>query len=384
MRQWQWYSLLLCIGLSAIKFLLLSQSEGSERTAMPSRRVLITGTTGYLGSHLLEHLISQQRSTAEIALDIFHFGDNPNRGPLPRNSLVATFQGHRVDITDEKAVAETIAQFQPEVIVHCAALSNTNRCEQDPDLCRKVNVQGTVNLAQAAASLPHQAKMVVISTDWVYDGSQPMSHESSPLATGFGVYGKSKLAAEQRLAALLPDNHLVLRSALIYGPPSPWQLHLRSSIGWLVQAFYENGKAHVFKDEYRTPVSVYSLAVAIQAAIELPMDRTWRHVFVSRDDSVKDAAVMAVNVGGADRVSRFGMAQQLFAVLTAMSGHEPATALQPVLLADKGLSDKRPADVSMRTERMQRWLGVPATTLEAELQAFADQLTAERGGHGWV
>ena len=222
------------------------------------------------------------------------------------------------------------------------------------------------------------ARMVLLSTDWVYPGNTEMASERDP-APGFAAYGRSKAAAEVEVQRHLPDNHLVLRSALIFGPPSPWQPQLRSCLGWLVEAFVHQTAITVFEDEYRTPVSVHALCAAIVAVLDLPLATTWRQTLAARDSTVTGTTPLVVNVGGHDRLSRLGMAQGLFAILRKASG-VPAeeTNVHATSLKAKGLGTQRPADVSLRTERLQLWLHQTARSYRDELAGMAAQLMVSR------
>jgi dTDP-4-dehydrorhamnose reductase len=117
------------------------------------------------------------------------------------------------DVT-EKATAEVIAGFEPDLVIHAAAMTNVDGCEKDPDKAYKVNALGTHNVALACQQCG--AVMLYVSTDYVFDGTSDEPYleydEPHPLC----VYGKSKLAGEESVRDLLSKFYIV-RTAWLYG-----------------------------------------------------------------------------------------------------------------------------------------------------------------------
>lgn len=97
--------------------------------------------------------------------------------------------------------------------------------------------------------------LIHVSTDWVYDGNLALSTESSGEQEGFGAYGKSKRAGEKHIESTPGLSYTILRSALIYGPPSPYSSK-HSFIQFMLTAMSNNELLELFSDEYRTPVYV--------------------------------------------------------------------------------------------------------------------------------
>ena len=104
-------------------------------------KYLITGVSGQLGYDVKRELLSRGIAEADIA--------------TPRTA--------EMDITDKQAVEKYVENFRPDVIIHCAAYTNVDEAEGDPETCRKVNVEGTKYLVQAAKQV--NAKIIYISTD---------------------------------------------------------------------------------------------------------------------------------------------------------------------------------------------------------------------------
>ena len=152
---------------------------------MRAERVVVTGGGGLLGG-----------AVAKL------YGDR-----------AVAFDHASLDIADADAVHAAIEQAQPDLIVHCAAMTNVDACEDDPDAAFRINAEGSHNVASAASHVG--AVVVAVSTDYVFDGSQGPYDEGSE-TDPIQVYGESKLAGEHAVREAT-DRHFIVRSAWIYG-----------------------------------------------------------------------------------------------------------------------------------------------------------------------
>lgn len=165
-------------------------------------KVLVTGVAGQLGHDVVKELVS--RGVETVGSDIF-----------PACETEADYIS--LDITDEDAVQQTIRECGPDAIIHCAAWTAVDAAEEEENRQKvyAINVQGTRNLAKAARAM--DAKMVYISTDYVFDGQgtkawEPDCREYAPL----NVYGQTKLEGELAVSALL-DKYFIVRIAWVFG-----------------------------------------------------------------------------------------------------------------------------------------------------------------------
>lgn len=158
-------------------------------------RVLISGASGFLGANVLARLHPSHRTMGLC-------------WTRSREQLVG------VDIGDHDALAEVFRHFQPDWVVHTAAISNPDTCETDPRLAFRTNVIGTRNIAQLSAA--HGATLVHISTDYVFDGASP-PHGTTAIPKPVNYYGVTKLVAEEA-ARLVGNGRLaVIRIPVLYG-----------------------------------------------------------------------------------------------------------------------------------------------------------------------
>lgn len=150
--------------------------------------ILVTGVNGQLGHDVVLEL--EKRSIACKGVDVEDF-----------------------DITDAKQTEDYIRLFQPTAVIHCAAFTNVNGAEENEDICRKVNVDGTKNIAEACKYL--KSKLIYVSTDYVFDGKGETPHNVDDPTEPLNVYGKTKLEGEQ--AAKINPKTFIVRTSWVYG-----------------------------------------------------------------------------------------------------------------------------------------------------------------------
>ncbi|WP_339133090.1 MAG: dTDP-4-dehydrorhamnose reductase [Candidatus Electrothrix sp. GW3-4] len=122
----------------------------------------------------------------------------------------------QLDITRPEQVQREVQTLRPDVVVNCAAYTAVDKCESEQEVCWAVNAQGAAHLAEACAT--EGARLIHISTDYVFAGNKPISEpyrEQDPVVP-LSAYGKSKLAGEQAIADRM-DDFLILRTSWLYG-----------------------------------------------------------------------------------------------------------------------------------------------------------------------
>lgn len=128
---------------------------------------------------------------------------------------VTGFGSAQADIRSPDQVDKIVSESNPHWIVLSAAYTDVDGCEINPTLAAAVNTQGAVNVAKAAAN--SRAKLLFVSTDYVFDGKNHTPYEANDPRRPINAYGKSKADAEQKILALLPDACIV-RTSWLFGP----------------------------------------------------------------------------------------------------------------------------------------------------------------------
>lgn len=210
-------------------------------------KVFVTGVGGQLGHDVINELTS--RGYEAIGSDVV--------------DMVASGVPYvALDITDAKAVEHVITEIRPDAVVHCAAWTAVDAAE-DADKQEKVkaiNVDGTQNIANAAKMV--DAKMVYISTDYVFDGQgtapwEPDCKEYAPL----NVYGQTKLGGELAVSSTL-EKYFIVRIAWVFG------LNGGNFIRTMLQVGKSHPQVRVVNDQIGTPTYTYDLARLLVDMIE--------------------------------------------------------------------------------------------------------------------
>jgi dTDP-4-dehydrorhamnose reductase len=194
-------------------------------------RIVITGHKGQLGRALQEVLKGQTL----FGLD------------LPQH-----------DITDRQAIAQTIADFAPQVVIHTAAMTNVDGCERDPDAAYRINGLGTQNVALACQRCG--AAMVYVSTNEVFDGTKGEPYLEFDQPNPINTYGRSKLTGEFFTRTLLHRFYIV-RTAWLYARGGS------NFVTKMIHLADEWGELRVVTDEVSSPTYAPDLAEAIAKLI---------------------------------------------------------------------------------------------------------------------
>lgn len=206
------------------------------------KKILITGSSGFLGSRLAYYF----KDKFELL--------------LPSHS--------ELNVSREEAVKAYMEEHRPDIVIHCAALSNTGYCQDHPEESHRVNVQGTVRVAKACKLTG--AKLVFMSSDQVYNGTPllgPLKEDNMLQPVNF--YGQHKLECEQRTQWNLPDS-VGLRLTWMYDLPES-SLKLNSNILVNLQrAFQEGNTVKAAIHEFRGVTNVWEVVKNIEKAIGLP------------------------------------------------------------------------------------------------------------------
>jgi dTDP-4-dehydrorhamnose reductase len=210
-------------------------------------KVFVTGVAGQLGHDVMNELA--KRGYEGIGTDL-----KPEYAGIQDGSAVTKAPYVSLDITDKDAVRKTVEEIHPDVIVHCAAWTAVDAAEDEDKkpLVQKINVDGTQNLADAAKAV--DAKMVYISTDYVFNGqgTEPWDPDCKDYAP-LNVYGQTKLGGELAVANTL-EKYFIVRIAWVFG------LNGKNFIKTMLNVGRTHDEVRVVSDQVGTPTYTLDLA----------------------------------------------------------------------------------------------------------------------------
>jgi len=244
-------------------------------------RILITGANGQLGCDL-------QRTLASHELILMDF---------------PTF-----DLT-KSSCEEQVASAQPDLVIHAAAYTDVDGAEHQPDLAMAVNAQGTEWVARGTTRA--KARLIYISTDYVFDGLKKTPYLENDLANPLNQYGKSKLEGERRALDLCP-NSLVVRTSWLYGA------HGKNFVKTMMRLAVEQPELRVVADQRGCPTNAADLAQAL-------------------------AQMLRVNIRGIVHATGTGDCTwyELASAIVSATGRE--TPVHPITTAEAGRRAARPS-----------------------------------------
>lgn len=194
----------------------------------------------------------------------------------------------RVDLTDFEAFKKIFNEIKPDAVIHTAASTDPNYCQEHPAGSKKINVDTAVNIAGLCAD--KKIPFAFTSTDLVFDGLNAPYKEGDPVCP-VNIYGEQKVAAEEGILERYPSA-AVCRLPLMFGEPGTAASGFFLS---MIKALKEGDELHLFVDEFRTPVSGQTAARGLLLALEKAGD--------------------LLHLGGKERISRFNFGLLMMDVL---------------------------------------------------------------------
>ena len=277
-------------------------------------KVLVTGATGRIGRSLIRQIPSG--IDVEILLD-------------PLDQYVPEYSWLRADIGDRNKVIMGVTCSKPDVVIHLAAMTDVDGCEEDSETAFRVNRDGTAYIAEACSRCG--AKLVYLSTDYVFDGRMgPYTEEDK--THPISVYGRSKLEGEIAASGGV-DNSLIVRISVPFGVRREGVNH--NFVSWLVEELGADSTVPAVVDQYTTPAFMEELSEILWVLIRKDIRGT-------------------IHYGTSDRLSRYEMACELCRIMGVSED-----LVTPVKTDELGLLAKRPLESGFVTDRLHDIIGRP-------------------------
>lgn len=271
-------------------------------------KIFITGGSGLLGSNI-----------AKLAVSEFKVYATYNKNKVSMKDA----QFSQIDLTKKEQLTK-LKKINPDVIIHCAALTNVDYCEGNPNEAYKQNVLASINIAEIAKEIG--SYLLHISTDSVFDGTKG-NYREEDIPNPVNVYGKTKWEAEQKVSLIYPQSCIVRTN--IYG----WNKINKFSLAeWMLNKLIHQEELCGITDVYFSPLLVNDLALAL---------------FKLREKRYSGI----IHVSGRESCSKLEFACALAEVFNL-----DKTLIKPVKLADIDLTAPRGMNIPLDVSRAEKFL----------------------------
>lgn len=261
-------------------------------------RLFITGGSGLLGSRFSKFTDEYEVTTT--------YNKNPKEHSV------------KLDITDEKDVLNKIESLSPDLVVHPAALTNVDYCEDHKEEAYKINAQGTLNMVKACEKI--DSKLIYVSTDFVFDGTEG-SYKETDKTNPISYYGLSKLKGEEFVQES-DIKSAIVRVSVLYG----WHENF-NYVMWVIDELKKGNNINIVTDEYNSPTYAENAAEAILK------------IFSKNKEGI-------YHIAGDERINRFDFAKNIARVFEL-----DETLINPIKSEDLIRKARRPLDSSLSVEK---------------------------------
>jgi dTDP-4-dehydrorhamnose reductase len=297
-------------------------------------KILLTGANGLLGQELVKQLIHEGSSTVTAT------GLGSCRLP---EEVAANINYIDLDITLGAQVADVLASVKPDCIIHAAAMTQVDDCENDKQHCYNTNVGATRFIIDGAKRIG--SRFIYISTDFVFDGLSGLySEDDQPAPVNY--YGSTKLAAENAVKES-GLNWNIIRTVLVYGQTGAGA---RSNlVAWVKKSLEEGKNIKVVCDQWRTPTYVADLANGIRLVIRKNVKGIY-------------------HISGKDLLTPYDMA-----IKTATTLHLDSGLIEKVDASNFSQCGERPKKTGFTIEKARRELGYEPHSFEDSLKKIFER-----------
>lgn len=243
----------------------------------------------------------------------------------------------QLDITDRRKFLDLAKKIKPDWIIHCAAMTNVDLCEEQKNMAWSVNVNGTKNAVEASRLA--KSNFVYMSTDYVFDGKNGFYTEGD-IPNPLNHYAKTKLAGERFVEGL--DKYILIRSSVIYSKRK------NNFISWVLDSL-KNGSVKAVIDQINSPTLNTELAECILKLINKDVNGLY-------------------HVAGDERISRHDFAKKIAKIFGFNE-----EAIEPIKTEQLNQKAMRPKDSSLDTSKIKK-LGIKLSNVNDALKKLKKQM----------
>lgn len=280
----------------------------------------------------------------------------------PKNVQLLSCSAQDLDITDVNQVNSTIEQFQPDVIINAAAYTAVDKAETDTETAYAVNDLGSEYLALACKKI--SAKLIHVSTDFVFDGTKTTPYQTDDQVNPINVYGASKLAGDIKVNAILGNQATIIRTAWVYS------VNGNNFVKTMLRLMAEKEQLGIVYDQVGTPTWAKGLATMIWALA----DKSQSPQETESTQTSNTALVLHWTDAGVCSWYDFAVAIQELAVEKGML--DKAIPVRPIPASAYPTPAQRPSFSVIDKSTAEQASGVETTHWRKQLSTMMDELKA--------
>jgi dTDP-4-dehydrorhamnose reductase len=253
-----------------------------------------------------------------------------------------------LELAEPGRAAAIIADHRPAIIINAAAYTMVDQAESEPELAFRINGDAAGEIAVVARDIG--AKVIQISTDYVFDGDAEAPYTEDDPTAPLGVYGRSKLAGEEQVRAANPD-HLIVRTSWVYSPFG------HNFVKTMLRLAADRDELRIVSDQTGCPTSALDLADALLMA--LPRVRSWGATY---------------HLAAPEPCSWADLASAVFEASRALGG--PSAGVIPISTADYPTPARRPMHSALDSSRFAREFGIRLPHWRSSVADVVERLVA--------
>jgi len=252
-----------------------------------------------------------------------------------------------LDITERDQVISLITTLRPTTVINSAAYTAVDRAEEEQERAFAINADGARNIAEGCQQ--SGARLIHISTDYVFDGASGRALAESDVTRPLSVYGRSKLAGEEYVRELVGDRGVIVRTQALYGKKGINFVHT------MLKLFGEREVLKIVNDQYVSPTWAGWLSEVLLDLVRLPVSGT-------------------LHASCEGFVSWFDFAVEIQRLAAPSFEGRPLAKLEPTTAAELNRPATRPAFSAFDTTRLESVLGRPAMEWRTALEIFLSEI----------
>ena len=265
---------------------------------------------------------------------------------------IAGFSHQMLDITDIRSIQNIVDKYRPDIFINAAAYTRVDQAESEPDMAFAVNRTGPANIAKVCKN--SKIPLIHISTDYVFDGSDPIPYTEEHPVSPIGIYGKSKWEGEKIIRETI-SSHIIIRVSWVFGR------HGNNFVKTMLGLGKTNNTIKIVDDQLGCPTPAHNIAAVIWKIVEL--------IFDSKEQSLWGT----YHYCGEGETTWYGFAKEIFTMAEPVLPYQSPEII-PVTTAEYPTLAKRPANSVLSCEKIKTRMGIRIKPWRSELYKVLERI----------